>query len=157
MTVRVLRRRAGRVILLDPRDRVFLLQGTDVTLAPRPTWWFTPGGGVEPGESLAAAARREAFEELGLRLSDLTGPVHRRFSRFEFEGTPVEQQEEYFLARTGAFRLDDANWSETERRSVIGHAWWTVEELRHTGQTVYPAELADIVDRLTDERSVPSV
>ena len=31
------------------------------------TWWQMPQGGVEPGEDPAAAARRELFEETGIR------------------------------------------------------------------------------------------
>lgn len=34
--------------------------------------WEVPGGKIEPGESAETAARREAFEEAGLKLSDLT-------------------------------------------------------------------------------------
>ena len=33
--------------------------------------WFLPGGGVRKGETLEAAARREAAEELGATLGDL--------------------------------------------------------------------------------------
>lgn len=33
-------------------------------------YWYLPGGGVEKGESFAAAARREVWEETGLRLGD---------------------------------------------------------------------------------------
>ena len=34
-------------------------------------WWYLPGGGVERGESFAAAARREVAEETGLRVGQL--------------------------------------------------------------------------------------
>ena len=34
--------------------------------------WYLPGGGVKKGESLEEAARREASEELGAKLGDLS-------------------------------------------------------------------------------------
>ena len=50
-------RRAGRVIVLDPDDRVLLLRYDEEPPAGR--HWATPGGGLNPGESYAAAASRE--------------------------------------------------------------------------------------------------
>jgi 8-oxo-dGTP pyrophosphatase MutT (NUDIX family) len=34
--------------------------------------WFIPGGGVKRGETLEEAARREAWEELGAKLEEVT-------------------------------------------------------------------------------------
>lgn len=37
----------------------------------QPEWWYIPGGGVKRHESLTAAVRREAREELGATLREL--------------------------------------------------------------------------------------
>ena len=56
-------RHAGRVIVLDPGDRVLLMR-YDHEL-PNGRHWSTPGGGLSPGEDYAAAAVRELAEETG--------------------------------------------------------------------------------------------
>lgn len=55
----------ARVILLRD-DHVLLVEHTY-----RPGWFF-PGGGIDKGETLEEAARREAREEAGATLRDLT-------------------------------------------------------------------------------------
>ena len=57
-------RPAARGLVIDTDDRLLLcrfdLPQQDVVV------WTAPGGGVEPGEDLLAALRRELDEELGL-------------------------------------------------------------------------------------------
>jgi 8-oxo-dGTP pyrophosphatase MutT (NUDIX family) len=53
-----------RIIVMDDSRRVLVI-GHQATAGEL---WNFPGGKVEPGESCEAAARRELFEETGLRL-----------------------------------------------------------------------------------------
>src|SRR5665213_1957374 len=78
-------RQAGRVILRDDQNRVLLIR----FVLPNMRFWATPGGGVEPGETLLEAARRELKEELGLEVK-LEGPIHTATGIFEFEGELIE-------------------------------------------------------------------
>ncbi len=78
-------RLASRVLLLDRRQRVLLFGARIVELRTAPAeviFWYTPGGGVDAGESLRAAAVRELAEEIGLVVAeaDLEGPVWLRRS-----------------------------------------------------------------------------
>ncbi len=142
-------RLAARVFLLDGDGAVLLLRGCDSARPDAGTWWFTPGGGIDPGETPADAARREVREETGLEVDGLGDVVFRRTARFEFEGVHYLQREEFFCVRCERFTVDDAGWSDVERRTMIDHRWWTYEELVATDETVFPEQIAEIVRSLS--------
>ena len=51
------------IIVLDPQDRVALVRHRKPGVYD---FWVAPGGGVEDGEDICAAASRKAMEEAGL-------------------------------------------------------------------------------------------
>ena len=79
------------IAILDDRNRLLLTRREDFDV------WCLPGGGVEVGETLAQAARREVLEETGLEvvLTRLVGVYSRpglsRFTGhiFVFAARPV--------------------------------------------------------------------
>lgn len=143
-------RHAARVILLDDADRVLLIRGHDYGKPDR-SWWFTPGGGILPGENAADAARRELQEETGIAVDDLVGPVAERDEIFEFYLQTCRQHEFIFSARTSVTSLDVAAHTAAERELLDELKWWPLSGLRaavKSGATVYPAELPEIAASL---------
>jgi 8-oxo-dGTP pyrophosphatase MutT (NUDIX family) len=138
-------RRAARVILFDEQDRVLLFRGIDSTTPDADTWWFTPGGGLEPGETPRDAAVREVMEETGVQLPSVAGPVFARHTDFIFEGEPLHQYEEFFVAHVAGIRLSTDGWSELEKRTMLESRWWSLEDLESTTEKIYPPELAHLV------------
>lgn len=65
-----LRAHVGTELLLVPSVSILLWRDDRLLLAHHPAAgvWSTPGGAVEPGETLSAACRREAREELGIHV-----------------------------------------------------------------------------------------
>jgi len=81
------KRQAARLILLDRESRVLLLQASDPADRAKPSWWELPGGGIHHGESSADAAKREAWEETGIREIEVGPCVWVRETQFTF-GSP---------------------------------------------------------------------
>jgi 8-oxo-dGTP pyrophosphatase MutT (NUDIX family) len=143
--VPVRRRRAARVILIDEAGRVLLFRGGDPFRPEAGTWWFTPGGGLDDGETVEDAARREVREETGLVLTDLGPVVLERRIDFEIEGVTYDQHELFFIVTVAGFDVDRREWTDLEHRLMLEHRWWTRDELATTSETVYPEGLEQLL------------
>ncbi len=143
-------RRGARVLLLDDADRILLARGHDVD-QPERSWWFTVGGGVDPGESDRDAALREVHEETGIRLDPgaLVGPVYTRSAIFDFYRQHCRQDEVLYLARTDGTtargELSRDGWTDVEHDVVDEMRWWSLDDLRGVRIEVFPESLADLV------------
>ncbi|WP_432986740.1 NUDIX hydrolase [Dactylosporangium sp. CA-233914] len=137
---------AARVLLLDPSGRVLLLRGCDPA-RPDHRYWFTVGGGLEPGETLADAAVREVYEETGLRIAagDLVGPVRTDQVQFPFDGRWYSQEQAFFVVRTDAFTADVTHFAGYEAATIDVTRWWSADELDATAERFYPADLASLL------------
>jgi ADP-ribose pyrophosphatase YjhB (NUDIX family) len=137
---------AGRILLIDPRDRVLLINE-----AMRPDWpyWLTPGGGVEAGETPRLAAIREVFEETGIRLAGEQVCDVLRVQRRQWAdaSTTYDQTDHFFAARVpGGIEPVAAAPTPLERAALLGFAWWSADELRGASQRFFPSDIAELLD-----------
>jgi 8-oxo-dGTP diphosphatase len=136
-------RPAARILLVDGSGRVLLFRFTP---DDRPPFWVTPGGALDPGESFAAAARRELKEEVGLDL-DCGPEVARRVVDFlTIEQVEVTADERYFRVDLDACEVDPAGHTPLERRVMTSWRWFDREALAVLDEPYYPVDLVDLLD-----------
>ncbi|MEU6351610.1 NUDIX domain-containing protein [Streptomyces sp. NPDC047072] len=132
------RREAARAVVLDADLRVLLVRYDEDA-----GFWATPGGSLEPGEDHPTAVLRELREEVGALKADLGDQIAERVVDHPVGGRLVRQIEKYFLVRAAAGDIDPSR--ATRPDSIRSSRWWTLDELRSTGETVYPHGLAQLI------------
>lgn len=143
---RPIRRVGGRVLIVDPDDRLLLVHER---LEDGSTHWLTPGGGVEGDEDPRAAAVREAIEEVGIAV---TVPAHadavlvtRRL--WSWDGVTYDQTDHFYLARVPAgLEATPRGLTAIERQTLLGFGWWSVAQLRATSETLVPHDIGEVLD-----------
>jgi 8-oxo-dGTP diphosphatase len=124
-------RPSARALIVDDQDRILLCRFEFLRAGRIVIVWAAPGGGVEPGETLLGALRRELDEEVGLAVE--AEPPHvwhqvvvRDGHAEGFDGVIND----YFLVRTAWFEprgsLTD---EELAAENVSGLQWWPLADL----------------------------
>jgi double-stranded uracil-DNA glycosylase len=138
-------RQGVRAVVLDHADRILLVRFEDAM----GTWWATPGGGVDEGESDADALARELREEVGLFELEL-GPLLWRRHHWHVDPTRWGgQNERVYLVRTEAFDLAPSfSRAELAAEGVHDARWFTLDELATV--VTGPQRLGELVREIVE-------
>ncbi len=131
-------RYATRAAVVDARDRLLLYRFVSPGGV---SFWATPGGGVEAGESEEAAIRRELREEVGLHDVELGPCIWERTDKFIWRGVN-EQVERFYLVRVESPEV--APEADLSEEGMEEHRWWTLDELARTTDEMTPRRLPEL-------------
>jgi 8-oxo-dGTP pyrophosphatase MutT (NUDIX family) len=135
---------AARAVVLDPEDRILLVFFRNPDTGG--TWWATPGGALDPGETHEQAVRRELLEEAGIPAARLGPCIWEREHVFEWGGRLVRQVERYFLVRVESAELAP-HFTPEQLASEGLHdlRWWSLPELEASDAVFAPRRLPELV------------
>lgn len=138
-------RRSARVMLFNPAGELLLIRfAAQREEDEKFIFWVTPGGEIEPAEESRAAAERELYEELGLRLP-LVGPVHEESGgTYTHLGETVRNEDVFYAAMCAKEQPKLAGITADEIALMQEMRWWTLEELAQCQDKVYPEALAAV-------------
>jgi 8-oxo-dGTP pyrophosphatase MutT (NUDIX family) len=114
---------------VNVRDRgaVVLIENNKVGLIKRirdgTVYYVFPGGGIEVGENPEIAAKREAFEELGVKVN-----VDKCFQKVEFNGTQYFFLAEIIEGTFGTGQGEEYTGEKRDRGTYLP-IWVDIEKL----------------------------
>ena len=136
-----------RVLLLDRDDRLLLIKCANLGLVDSPpVFWATAGGGIEDGETIEAAARREVLEETGISGLELGPVVWIEDAVLTFTDEPTTLfRLHYLVARCNPTSLNSSLWTQQERDTIVELRWWALGDLQASNEHFYPAQLTELL------------
>jgi 8-oxo-dGTP pyrophosphatase MutT (NUDIX family) len=144
-----LQRPAARVVLLDPDQKIFLMNGSDPIRPEKGDWWEIPGGGIEPGETSQRTAARELYEECGFSDIEMGPCIWTQYVEFDFAMYHFKSDERIHLARTSHSSEWNPQGLEALEAAAFDDArWWSIDELVEAKVKTLPERLLEFLPRI---------
>jgi 8-oxo-dGTP pyrophosphatase MutT (NUDIX family) len=154
----MIERSAVRAIIINQAHDILLVHmkpaGLLITESPKTSFWLTPGGSIEPGETQRSALIREIHEETGITESSIEQIFEPAAWYNElvltYKGVPTLFKESFFLVKVSdnSSATYEHNPDEQERNLTDELRWWKLEDILTSQETFFPVGFPKLIDEL---------
>ena len=152
-------RNSVKVLLLNEDHELLLMRSHDPKNRSMEgeyngRYWSLIGGAIEPSESLIEAAKREVYEETGIRKDEIKfGPIVW-YGEFDLilHGYPTHIKQTFIVATTKQKKLSLANLTKFEKEVVQNLFWFSLEKIKNCEEVIYPIVLPEYLPDILIEK-----
>jgi 8-oxo-dGTP pyrophosphatase MutT (NUDIX family) len=141
------------VVVLDPSDRVLLINASDPARRSGAGWWEVPGGGMDPGETSEQTVRRELWEEAGIRDAEVGPCIWVQSVEFTFGGWRFEQDEYVHVARCDGTASGPMGLEALEALAFGEQRWWSLDQALELRPRTIPYRMLEFLPDVLSGRS----
>ena len=144
-------RHSIKIILINDKNKLLLLSTDDKKIrnsdgSYNGKFWQLVGGKIEKDEDILQAAKRELFEETGLKEIDVefySNIVWQGNLKLNIRGELNYINQKFLVAKTRKNKISLKNLTFEEQTSIKSFKWFSVDEIRQSLDIIYPKVLSE--------------